>query len=143
MKAIAAALILALSAAPLAEASSTPKAKEGPVAPYVTLNPVALPVVANGRVVNYVFVTLRVELNPGTPAAVIDAARTREPFFRDALVRSAHRTPFTVAGDYTMVDETKLKSAFLTDARAIGGPAVVSVRVMMQTPKSLRVSASR
>jgi hypothetical protein len=145
MKAIAAALILSLLAAPAAQASSKPKAKaEGPVSPYVNLDPVALPIVVNGRVVNYVFVTMRVDLPAGTPQATVDTVRAKEPYFRDALVRAAHRTPFTMSTDYTVIDTARATAIFLADARAIAGGNLVSgVRVMAQTPKSTRVAVSR
>src|ERR1700683_725530 len=77
-----------------------------PAGQYVDLSPVPLPVVVGGRLVNYVFVYVRINLAPGgdTPRW-----RDKEPYFRDALVRLGHRTPFTVPGDYTRLDEARLK----------------------------------
>jgi hypothetical protein len=58
------------------------------------------------------------------------------------LVRSAHRTPFTLASDLTKIDEAKLKQAVYRDAVAIAGPnAVKSVTITSQAPKSMRVGA--
>ncbi len=88
----------------------------------VTLSPVALPVVAGGEVVNYVFVTAKVMLNPRADQF---ALRDKEPFFRDALVRDAYRTPFVVAGDYNRIDEAKLDAALFRDAVDIAGPGAV------------------
>jgi len=97
----------------------------------VTLSPVALPIVADGRVVNYVFVTAKVVLNP---RADDFALRDKEPFFRDALVRDAYRTPFVVANDYNRIDEGKLRAALYRDATAIAGKgAVAGVVVVSQT----------
>src|SRR5262245_15105608 len=120
MKALTAVLALALIAAPQAQASSAPKEKTATaVANYVTLEPIAAPIVVRGVVVNYVFVTVRVDLAPGTPSQTIDALRAKEPHFRDALVRAAHRTPFVVPTNLTVVDVQRLTATFLTDARAI------------------------
>ena len=97
----------------------------------VTLSPVALPILVDGQVLNYVFVTAKVLL---TPRADSFALRDKEPFFRDALVREAYRTPFLVNGDYNRIDEGKLKAALFRDASAIAGPGnVAGVQVVSQT----------
>ncbi|KAF7441440.1 hypothetical protein A1F99_142760 [Pyrenophora tritici-repentis] len=41
----------------------------------------------------------------------IEQMRPKEAYFRDALVKAAHRTPFSVAGDWTRLDEARLSSA--------------------------------
>ena len=47
---------------------------------------------------------------------------------------------FTVATDYTKIDEVKLCASLLADARAIAGAnTIVDVKVMTQTPKSTHV----
>ena len=126
-------LILALSLAALAGPvragdDKVPKA----VGQYVDLQPVALPVVVDGRLVNYVFVYVRINLTGG---ADVIRLRTREPFFRDALVREGHRTPFVIPGDWQRLDQAKLTATLFRDAEAIAGPgAVASVVVTSQTP---------
>ena len=135
MKALATALILVLASSP-AFAAGAPKAKEDS-GQYVAVSPVGLPVVAGGKVVNYIFVTVRIDLSPSANAAKL---REREPYFRDALVRAGNRTPFTLASDYTKIDEAKLIATLTRDAAAIAGPGVVrGVKVLSQAPKSLRV----
>src|SRR5690349_10869581 len=101
------ALFAAAPLALIAAAAHAPAKKEGgdeksPVGQYVDLSPVALPIVVDGRLVNYVFAYVRINL---TLRANSVKLREKEPFFRDALVRAAHRTPFTKAGDYSTVDE--------------------------------------
>lgn len=108
------------------------KKAEKPGGQYVDLSPVALPIVAGGQVVNYVFVYVRVNLSP---SADLMKLRSKEPFFRDALVRAGHRTPFTDPKDYFHVDETRLKATLLRDAVAIAGRDVVSISIESQTPK--------
>ncbi|HEX4197187.1 MAG TPA: hypothetical protein VHZ26_07070 [Caulobacteraceae bacterium] len=99
----------------------------------VTLSPVAIPIIVDGQVVNYIFVTARVLL---TPQADQFALRDKEPFFRDALVRAAYRTPFLLKTDYNHIDEARLKAALWRDAAAIAGPGKVSgIQVVSQTPQ--------
>ena len=106
---------------------------------YVNISPVALPIVVGGRVINYVFVQVRIDLTASANAVKI---REREPYFRDALVRAAHRTPFTLAGDYTKIDEARLKASVMRDAATFAGPgAVRGVVIVNQAPKSHRVRA--
>jgi hypothetical protein len=112
-------------------AAEDKKTKE--VGQYVDLQPVALPIVVDGQLVNYVFVYVRINLKTG---ADIIKIREKEPFFRDALVRDGHRTPFTLPNDWQKVDEAKLVAAMTRDAVAITGPGVVSsVSLTSQTPQ--------
>jgi hypothetical protein len=125
---IAAALLLAF--APAAQAGSSGPVQVGQ---YVDLQPVGLPIVVRGQLVNYVFVYVRLNL-----AADADATRLRdkEPYFRDALVRMAHRTPFTVPNDYNRIDEGRLIAGLGREAAAIAGPgAIRSVVVTSQAPQ--------
>jgi hypothetical protein len=131
--ALAAALVLTVSPA----LASEPAKKADESGQYVSISPVGLPVVLNGKVINYIFVTVRVELSPSANAAKL---REREPYFRDALVRAGNRTPFTKTSNYTQIDEAKLKAALMRDAPAIAGAgAVKGITIINQAPKSLRV----
>ncbi|MDO9223630.1 MAG: hypothetical protein Q7U20_07960 [Caulobacter sp.] len=126
-----------LAALPIAliagAATASEPAKKGGDGQYVDLSPLALPVVVNGRLINYVFVQLRLNLTGSADAAAI---RGKEPWFRDALVRAAHRAPFTVPTDYTRLDEARLKAVLLREAGAIvGARNLVSVTITSQTPK--------
>jgi hypothetical protein len=109
--------LIALTAGP-ASAETKPAAGQ-----YVDLSPVAMPIVVDGRLLNYVFVYIRINLTP--PADAI-RLRDKEPYFRDALVRMGHRTPFILRTDYTKLDEARLKAAFLPAAAAIAGPGMVA-----------------
>jgi hypothetical protein len=126
-RALVLAPLFALAAQARAEAAPTP------VGQYVDLQPVALPIVADGRLVNYVFVYVRLNLAPG---ADVTRLRDKEPYFRDALVRAAHQTPFTLAGDYNRIDRPRLIAAMMRAAGAIAGPgAVRSVVVTSEAPQ--------
>jgi hypothetical protein len=122
-------------AVPLLILSGAARAAEKPkeVGQYVDLQPVALPLIVGGQLVNYVFVYVRVNLKNGVDVTKV---REKEPAFRDALVRNGYRTSFTVPGDWQRVDEAKLSAAMIHDASVIAGPgAVSSVVVTSQTPQ--------
>lgn len=144
MKKLAAAslslLLLAASAAPSAAFGGDKKdGKEKENLQYVQLSSVALPVVVKGVVINYIFVSVRIDLTPSANALKI---REKEPYFRDAMVRAAYRSPFVKAGDYTHIDEAKLIATLTRDAQAITGAGIVkSVSILTQQPKSYQVSA--
>ncbi|HEY2660431.1 MAG TPA: hypothetical protein VGI79_11960 [Caulobacteraceae bacterium] len=126
---LAASLLTLAAAAVQAAEPAKPETAEDAVA----LSPVALPVIVDGRLANYVFVSVKVWLNPGVDQMVL---RDKEPYFRDALVRAAHRAPFVIKGDYNHIDEGKLRAAMLRDATAIAGVGVIrSVQVVSQTPQ--------
>ena len=127
-------VILAVGVPARAAEVKEPKA----VGQYVDLQPVAMPIIVNGQLVNYAFVYVRINLTGG---ADVIKLRTKEPFFRDALVREGHRTPFVVPGDWQKIDEAKLSAALIKDARAIAGPDnVASVVVTSQTPQKKAVA---
>lgn len=114
---------------------------KGAVGQYVDLQPVALPIVSERRLVNYVFVNMRLNLTTSANAAKL---REKEPFFRDALVRAAHRTPFTNPADLSTVDVPRLTAALMRDATAIAGAGQIrTVVVTSQAPRRrLRPAAS-
>jgi hypothetical protein len=126
------ALLLALVVPAEALAVAGPE-KKAVAAQYVDISPVALPVIVRGRIINYIFLMVRINLSPTADATKL---RTKEPYFRDALVRAAHRTPFTDPKSYVQLDEARLKAALLKDVAAIGGARnIVSITVTSQTPK--------
>jgi hypothetical protein len=126
MRLLALVLAAALSLAPLA-AEADPK----PVLnPTVLMDPVAMPIVVDGELVNYVFVTIRLHLSPDADAVKL---RAMEPYFRDALVRVGHRSPFVRSDNYTTLDDARLKAALLREAAAIAGPGqVISAQIIRE-----------
>lgn len=139
MRALFTALAL-VGLAGTATAKEKPKEEEA-ANNFVTVTPVALPVIVKNQVVNYIFVRVRIDLKRGSNAQPL---RDKEPYFRDALVRAAHRTPFTLADNYLKLDEDKMKATLLEEARVLGSADIVTgVTIMEQTPKSSRVIAPR
>ncbi len=115
-----ASIALLLAAAPALAGED--KDKKAAPNPTVLMSPVAMPVVVDGKLVNYVFVTIRLGLSARADSVKL---RTMEPYFRDALVRAGHRTPFVRADNYTQLDDDKLKAALLREAALLAGPGMV------------------
>ncbi len=131
-------VVSAALASPVAAAEEKKEAKRD-VGQYVDLRTVGLPIVSKGELVNYVFVYVRINL---TTAANVSKLREMEPFFRDALIRSAHRQPFTLASDLGKIDATRLSATLMRDATAITGPGQIrSVVVTSQASRRRMVTA--
>jgi hypothetical protein len=92
--------------------------------------PFGLPVIWKGRIMNYVFVRLRLHLAKPSDVGVL---RAKEPFVRDVVVRAAHRTPFTLPNDLNHIDADALTKAVLPGINAeLGAGVVKSVEVLEQ-----------
>lgn len=138
-RAIAAAMIASTLLAGLANASG-PAAKGGKEkgeaaegaettgrsmdAPYL-----AVPVVRDGRLVNYLFVSIRIEIANG-----VDLWRTRERahFLRDALVRASHSNNLVDPNDSNALNEARALEVYRAAAiqtlgeRAVGPITIVA-----------------
>jgi hypothetical protein len=136
-RAMAAALIASTLLAGLANASggsSTGKEKGGEGeeaaassrsmdAPYL-----AVPVVRNGQLVNYLFVSIRIEIAPG-----VDLWRTRERahFLRDALVRASHANDLSDPEDNNALNDARAIAVYHAAAvEALGAQAVGAVSIV-------------
>ena len=114
-----------------AAAAEEKKGAEPP--PAVDLSPVGLPIVWQGKLINYVFVTIHLPLSPRADAAKL---REKEPYFRDALVRAAHRTPFVKPWDFTHIDRAALTAVMMRESARIAGPGqVLGVEIADETPQ--------
>jgi hypothetical protein len=135
----------ALLLAPLALLAATPafarghgKKKEGEAEaapdPVIKLQSMALPVIVDGRLVNYVFLQSSITLKPGVLVTVFEG---KEPILRDAIVREAHTKPFTRPDSYAALDEVRLKASILRETNALIGPGkVATVTIIKQTPRN-------
>ncbi len=134
---IAAGTAVALSGPMLASASSasaSDKKAEGEpvVAPAINLPPVGLPVIVDGRIRNYVFITLKLHLGG---EATAETMRPKQPFLKNALVRTAHTAPFTMADDWTKLSENKINAAMMAIAGVVAPHSVTSCEVLTQVPR--------
>ena len=125
---------LLTATAALAAVAPAALAEDAPVGGQSLSMPgVGLPIIAGGRLRNYVFVSLRLHLGG---SATPETMRTKEAFLRDALVRAGHRTPFVVADDWTRIDTAALSASLMRSAATIAGRgAVVRVEIVSQAPR--------
>ena len=126
---IAASLVVpSVAAATAARAADTPSSGSS-----LAIAGVGLPIIAGGRVRNYVFVSLRLHLGG---SATPESMRPKEAYLRDALVRAGHRTPFVVPDDWTRIDVAALSASLMRSAVAIAGRgAVTRVEIVSQAPR--------
>ena len=128
-------LIAASVALPSLAAAGTARANDRPAPSGASLGiaGVGLPIIAGGRIRNYVFVALRLHLGGG---ATPESMRPKEAYLRDALVRAGHRTPFVVEDDWTRIDAAALSASLMRAAVPIAGRgAVTRVEVISQAPR--------
>jgi hypothetical protein len=101
----------------------------------VALEAVALPIIVDGRLINYVFCSIRLDLYPNVDGAKV---RAKEEYFRDDLVRVGHRTPFVRKDDYTHVDAARVRAEILRIAPSLVGPRMVrSATIIKQASQKL------
>ena len=127
----------AIGAAPaFASSGKKDEKKEGEgqaLDPTYKLGSMTIPIIANGRIVNYVFVAMTLKLKEGADAA---ALKDQEPMLRDAIVRAAYKTPFTRADSWKEVDGPRLTSFVLSQCGVLlGKDKVASVEIVKQIPR--------
>lgn len=122
---------LAIAAAAAGSASASEDEPSGN--PSFNIAGVGVPIIVEGRIRNYVFVTIRLTLGAGqTP----ETLRAKEPYYRDALVKAAHVTPFVVENDWTVVNTAAISAMLMRAAPRISGAgSVVNAEVALQTPR--------
>lgn len=128
---------LTLAAGPAFASSGKKEKKEGEegqaLDPTYKLGSMTIPIIANGRIVNYVFVAMTLKLKEGADAA---ALKDQEPMLRDAIVRAAYKTPFTRTDTWKEVDGPRLTSFVLGQCAALMGKGkVASVEIVKQIPR--------
>lgn len=130
------ACLLGFLSSPAAAASAAKPA----AAPTVLMSPMALPVVMDGKLVNYIFVNVRLQLKAGADSAKL---RDKEPFFRDAIIRAAYRTSVVGPADPNKIDARRLRALVLAETGRVAGPGTVTgLTVLRERPqKTLRLPA--
>ncbi len=102
-------------------------------APMVQLQSLAIPITVNGRLANYLFLSIRINLTDKAPEAKV---REKEPYFRDAVVRVSSKISFNKDGRDDQLDQARFKAALLPEFARIAGPNVVkSIDVLKESPK--------
>lgn len=127
---------LTLAAGP-ALASAKKEKKEGgeeqALDPTYKLGSMTIPIIANGRIVNYVFVAMTLKLTSGTE---VESFKDQEPVLRDAIVRAAYKTPFTRPDSWKEVDGPRLTRFVMGQCAILFGKGkVASVEIVKQVPR--------
>lgn len=114
-------------------AFAAPEAEKPAEAAWVTMTGLGLPIVVEDRVINHIFVELKLHLKPGHP---LEQVRAKDAAMRDALVRAGHATPFVLPTNYNRINEQALaRSLMQIAAREVGRGVVTRVEVVRQTPR--------
>lgn len=88
----------------------------------------AVPVVRDGRLVNYLFVSIRIQIAPG-----VDLWRTREraQFLRDALVRASHANALADPNNNNALNQSLAIQVYRqAAAQTLGAGAVAGVTIV-------------
>lgn len=106
------------------------KEGEGPAASSRSMDApyLAVPVLRDGQLVNYLFVSIRIEISPQ-----VDLWRTRERahFLRDALVRASHSTDLSSPNDSNVLNEARALEVYRAAAiHALGERAVAGISIV-------------
>jgi hypothetical protein len=134
IRSVFAILFLSMFAIAPAFASSAP-AKDA-ADPSVKLASVAIPVFKGRNVVNYIFLSIKINL---TAKANQGKLRDMEPYFRNALVSAAHKTSFAMANRDDKLDEARFTSVMKAEFTKVAGAGTIeSVEVVSQSPKQRR-----
>ena len=138
-RAIAAALIASTLLAGLSNARATEHAKaaepaagghgeSGDVTRTMDAQYLAVPVVRAGQLVNYLFVSIRIQISPR-----VDLWRTREraQFLRDALVRACHANALADPNDNNALNQPLAIQVYRAAAvQTLGAQAVAGVTIV-------------
>lgn len=126
--------VAATMAGPALANSEKKKKGEGQALdPTYKLGSMTIPIIANGRIVNYVFVALTLKLTSGTE---VESFKAQEPALRDAIMRAAYRTPFVRPDTWQEVDGPKLQAFVLGQCATLFGKGkVASVEIAKQIPR--------
>jgi len=103
------------------------------VGQYVDLSPVAIPCLDGRRLKNYIFVAVRLKL---TARADAQHLREKSPYFRDAMVRAAHRIGYNPPTDFDRLDEPRFKLMVQSEAAKIAGPGIIAGVVFTSPPQA-------
>lgn len=123
---ISAVMLSGLASATPALAGSS-ESKE-PVVYDMTM--IGLPVIRDGRLLNYVFVNMKLHLAQGVRPETV---QPKEALIRDAVVRAGHSRPFVLADKNTELNLTALTAEVLRQANHhLGRAAVTRVEVVNQ-----------
>ena len=101
--------------------------------PSIQLASVGVPVTVDGKLVNYLFLSVRINL---TLKANESKFRDMEPYFRDALIHTSSKISFAQPGKDYLLDEPRFKQVMTAEWSKITGPGMIkSIDILAQSPK--------
>jgi hypothetical protein len=101
--------------------------------PFVRIAQVGLPVIVGSRVVNYVFVNIKIMLSPKGDMVKL---QEKEPYFRDLLIKAAHKHDIMLNGRNDTIDEVKLNRVLSPEFTKLAGKgAIKTIVIITQAPK--------
>lgn len=128
LRALALAFVLLVSSPVAVWAAGAEKKEEAESARAVDVLNLVVPVVREGRLVNYVFINARIQLAPGTD---VWRARDKGHFLRDALLKAVHRQSIADSVRDDAVNPAATQSLIAAVARQVlGANAVRSVEIL-------------
>ncbi|MDZ4776931.1 MAG: hypothetical protein SGJ23_09115 [Alphaproteobacteria bacterium] len=128
LRALALVLVLVFAAPAPVWAAGAEKKEEAESARAVDVLNLVVPVVREGRLVNYVFVNARIMLSPGTD---VWRARDKGHFLRDALLKAVHRQSIADSTRDDAINAPVTQTLIAGVAREIlGANAVRSVEIL-------------
>jgi len=117
----------------LATAPASVWGAEAPAGNSLYLSTVGVPIISDGRLVNYILVRLSLTVRPGTD---VSRLTEKEPYFREALVRLAYHTHLNPANSLNRVDPALVSAKMMPLCQSIAGPGVVTaVEIKYQEPQ--------
>lgn len=121
-------VLAAVLAAPVVAYAEDKPVADGIDPREVELPAIVMPISVDGKLVNYLFVTLKVRVAPkADPWKIRDKAHVA----RDALVRAVHATPMTDPNNLKDFDRRKMQTVLKPALdRAFGAGTIESMRVI-------------
>ncbi|EGF90467.1 hypothetical protein ABI_34890 [Asticcacaulis biprosthecium C19] len=126
-------VLIALPAGLFASTAHASGGSKTAAEPSVRLASVGIPVIRDRQVVNYLFLSIRINLSMTAPEGKL---RELEPMFRDTVIRVSHKISFGQADRHDKLDEPRFKSVMMGEFTKIAGAGnIKSIDILSQSPK--------
>lgn len=145
VRAFFAAFVLLLSAPVLPAfaagggASAEKKGEDAANARVLDVNNLVVPVVRDGKLVNYIFLTIRVDLGEGD----VWQLRSKNHFVRDAMLRAAHKTDLAHPARDDQANTTLATQVLMAAAKQVLGPQAVKSLAVVSVSSLRKIGPSR
>ena len=94
----------------------------GPRIPTISMPALVAPVVVNGELEHYVFLSVTLELTSDEHKTTM---LEKIPYLQDAYLREVHRASVAKDNDPKVIDEDGLKERLMRVSATVGGPNIV------------------